>query len=435
MDKIFNTSLIFKSGIASIDQAMLSAANFTISIILIKYASKVEYGYYSITFSVLLIFLSIQSAIVNAPLAVLLVTKKGKNRKRYAGSLCYGQFIFVIPIACLGLACIAFLNFWGLDPNKAWIATACCIAVVGLLLREFLRAYFFAEETPLRILKMDVFYTILFLSLTIITSLLFEIKTSAVLAIMGTSAFTISLLFSRTLKWGFEQQHIKASYKENWKYGKWALLGVLVTHTQNYSYLYLLGAILGSVAVAEVSASRLLLMPLALIEMGWSKVVIPHGSKLREQNQLRTLFKNQILASLVFTLGIGVYLVFLLLSVEMLKSLIFNDRYTSAFDYLPLWAVIFAVRFITLNASYGLQVTKKFHIISKVNFLTMLVTLVCTYIFIRKYEINGALTALIVGGTMLSIGLWYAFYKSVFSSLKDRQPLDLNRDLMLNHLK
>ena len=82
--KNFSTSLIFKFGIASVDQAMISALNLLISIILIKTASKVEYGYYSIAFSISLFLISIQNAIVNAPLAVLLVSKKNAMPHRFA---------------------------------------------------------------------------------------------------------------------------------------------------------------------------------------------------------------------------------------------------------------------------------------------------------------------------------------------------------------
>ena len=111
---------------------------------------------------------------------------------------------------------------------------------------------------------------------------------------MGLSSFLIGIFFINRNKWDFSRSDIKSSYSENWRYGKWALLGVTVTHIQTYSYLYLLGIIVSSVAVADVSAARLLLMPLVLAQEGWSKVILPHGSKLREKNRLPGLFKEQV---------------------------------------------------------------------------------------------------------------------------------------------
>jgi O-antigen/teichoic acid export membrane protein len=432
LKKIATSALIIKSGIASIDQAVLSAVNFITSIILIRYASKIEYGSFSIAFSILLIFISIQAAIVNAPLAVLLVTKSGREKNRYAGSLCYGQFLGVIPAVCLAVTCIAFLHFWGLDTNRAWIAVAVSIAVIGLLFREFLRAYYFAQEIPLKVLKMDALYAISYLILIFVIGFVCEIKTIAIFLLMGLCALFISLLFSRTLDWRFELHHIKKSYKENWKYGKWALLGVLITHTQNYSYLYFLGAMLGSAAVAEVSASRLLMMPLALVEMGWSKIVIPHGAKLREQNQFRTLFRNQILASIGFTVGIVFYVMMLLLFFDILENVIITQKYSNSRNFILLWGAIFTARYITLNASYGLQVLKSFDTISKANFFTMLVTVSCAFLFISRYGIKGGLTALIIGATLLAIALWYYFCKNIFRKVKDQRTANLISNLSLN---
>jgi O-antigen/teichoic acid export membrane protein len=420
MQKSLNSSLIFKSGIASIDQAVLSAVNFIVSIILIKNVPKMEYGYYSIAFSILLIFISIQSAIISAPMAVLLTTKKREARKRYVGSLCYGQFIGIVPLAFIAMVVIGLLKLWMIDINAASIAAAVCVAAFGLLFREFFRAYYYAEEAPIKVLKMDMLYTLIFLTIIISMLIFVEIKTSYVFVLTGTCAFVVTLIYSRKLKWEFNKEAIIESYTENWKFGKWALLGVLVTHTQNYSYLYLTGAILGSTAVADLSAARLLLMPLILIEMGWSKIAIPHGSKLREQNKINELFKNQILASLIVTVTITVYITLLIIFFEYMETFLLTKKYSDSRDFFLFFGAIFSVRFITLNASYGLQVMKKFEIISKINFLTMLITVGSSYFFIKSHGIDGGLIALILGGTLLAIVLWYFFAKEVFLKIRNR---------------
>jgi O-antigen/teichoic acid export membrane protein len=131
--KIRHFPLIVNSGIASLDQALLSLANLLISIIFIKYASKAEYGYYSIAYSIILFVTSIQNAVVNTPLAVLLVTKKATDKKYYVASLFYGQFLVILPCACLFIAVAAWLYFMGFAETQALVVTAACFAGVGLL--------------------------------------------------------------------------------------------------------------------------------------------------------------------------------------------------------------------------------------------------------------------------------------------------------------
>lgn len=416
-------SLVWNAGVASADQALLSALSFAVSIILIKSIPKSEYGYYSIAVAISLFLVSVQNAVVNTPLATLLVTKKGIDKRQYVASLCYGQFLVILPSVCLVLATIGVMQYWGFDTTKIVIAAALTSAVAGLLFREFLRSYQFAEEMPGNVLKMDVLYVAIFLGLLGTTYLIWKISVALVFIEMGVSALLVALVFSRNRGWEFRREGIRKGYGENWEYGKWALMGVCVTHTQNYSYLYLLGAMLGSLAVAEVSAARLLLMPMMLVQAGWSKIAIPHGARLREEGQIRRFFKEQVLTSMLYLLCVVLYTGLLLTFSGVLQQFLLSDKYANSFHFIAAWGTIFAVGFLAVNASYGLQVMMKFDILTKVSFLVMLVTVGSSVFFIRAYGIAGGLAALILGETLLAIVLWFCFGWSVFSKGRNQETV------------
>jgi O-antigen/teichoic acid export membrane protein len=414
MKSVWKTSLFIKISIASVDQAILSLVNFAISIILIKKLTMMEYGYYAIAFPISLFLISIQNALVNTPLAVLLVTKKGNSKPDYLGSLYHGQLLVIIPATVLSLAAIFLLYHSGLDRGMASVAGSVCVAGFGLLLREFMRACFFAEEIPERVLYLDFLYAIALACSMAFVLLFAQISVPTAFFIMGGCSLAVALLFSARQGWQFNWQAIKENNLENWKFGKWALAGVLVTHIQHYSYLYLLGAMLGSVAVAEVSAGRLLLMPLLLAQAGWCKIAIPHGSKLREQDRLSRLFKEQIVVSIFLVLAIALYTYVLTMSFPLIQDLFLTDKYEKSSELLWYWAAIMAMSFIALNASNGLQVLGQFRFISKVNFITMLITVGCAYTFIHSHAIKGGLTALLIGETALALFLWIHFRNMVF---------------------
>jgi len=317
--KPLRSSIPWRAGIATVDQGLLSATNFIIAVLLIQSVPKADYGYYSIALPVSLFLSSLQDAVVNTPLTVLLASKKGAARRDYVASLCYGQFLVVLPAAGTGLAVLAVLRFPGLDPTVKAIAAALCISSAGLLYREFLRSYLFAEEDPLTVLKMDAFYVAIFLCLISILYLFSGIRVATVFLLTGASALLAALPFGRARGWRFPPPSISKSFGENWLFGKWALLGVCVTHAQSYSYLYLLGIFSGSVAVADVSAARLLLMPLMLLQVGWGKIAIPHGSRLREEGQAHRFFKEQVLSSLLFLVAVAAYVALLLALSEPLQ--------------------------------------------------------------------------------------------------------------------
>lgn len=415
MDRKTNKSLLYKSGIASLDQAFLSGLNFLISIVLIKIVTKPEYGYYSIFFSIILFMASIQTAVINTPLAVLLITKKEDEKKRYVGSLFFGQNLFLFPFALIGVITgIVMLYFDLMEPSLSEIIVAISLAFIGILIREFLRAYFYAEEIPKTVLIIDVLYVILFIIFGFIAYILSHLNVAEVFFLMGLSSLLAGIFFIKRNEWKLSRIDIKMSYSENWKYGKWALIGVTVSHIQTYSYLYLLGIMVSTTAVADVSAARLLLMPLVLAQEGWSKVILPHGSKLRETNRLPRLFKEQLLVSIAFLVVVMSLALALIFFKPLLLTIFLSDKYANSFDYILYWGSIFTMGFIALNASFGLQVIKSFELISKINFLTMLVTLFFAYFLINSNGIKGGLTALIIGQTISSIFLWYYYARATF---------------------
>ena len=415
MEKNISKSLLYKSGIASIDQAFLSGLNFLISIVLIKIVSKPEYGYYSIFFSIILFMASIQTAVINTPLAVLLITKKGDEKRKYVGSLFFGQNLLLIPLSLIGvIGGVVMWYFNLLEPSLSAIIVAISLAFIGILLREFLRAYFFADEIPKTVLIIDVLYVILFIILGFFAYIFSQLNVAAVFFLMGLSSFLVGIFFINRNKWNFSRSNIKLSYSENWKYGKWALFGVTVTHIQTYSYLYLLGIIVSTAAVADVSAARLLLMPLVLAQEGWSKVILPHGSKLRETNRLPRLFKEQVIVSIAFVVVVMSLVFVLIFFKPLLLNIILSAKYANSFDYIFYWGAIFAMGFIALNASFGLQVLKSFELISKINFVTMLVTILLAYFLINSNSIKGGLLALLIGQTISAIILWHFYAKASF---------------------
>ena len=413
--EIIKSSVIFKSLVAACDQATLSVLSFVISIILIKNVPKVEYGYYSIGVAVTFFVLSIQRAIVNTPLAILLIEKKGQEKDNYAGSLCYGQFLVILPVLCIGFATIIVLYFWRLNFVQTCIAASVCFAVVGILFREFLRSYLFAQERPLHALKIDLIYILLLSILIPLAYFLYKISVTNIFLVMGISGLAVGSFFGFAQSWRYKPECIKESYRENWKFGKWALFGGMVTYLQSYSYLYLLGALLGSVAVAEVSAARLFIMPMILFRAGWGNIVIPHGSKLRENCRLERFFKEQALVTIIYVLVVVLYAVLILGFSDFLQKLMLTQKYVDSFKYFPYWATVNAIGFIGMNAAFGLEVVKMFKIMSKINFITMLVTLGCAYLLISTYGIIGGLMALIIGASFSAVILWYYFVKSVFS--------------------
>jgi O-antigen/teichoic acid export membrane protein len=408
--------LILNSGVAFVDQAMVSATNFLTSFILIKTVPKEGFGYYSIVLAISLFLISLQNALVTTPLAVLLAAKDSQRKNGYVAALYWGQLLAIIPATLLGLIATGLLYEYGLDATEVWTIGALCIGAIGILLREFSRSYYYAQESPVKVLKLDTLYTVAYFGFILIAFFASKISVPLIFVFMGASGLIASLFYNYR-GWSFDWSAIRDSYRENWTYGKWALLGVFVTHIQNYCNLYLIGSLLSTAAAGSASASRIPLTPLALLQTGWGKVAVPRGSRLRETRQLRRFIKEQAAVSAIIGIAIMAYVAVLLMSTDFLKRFLFNKGYESSLDFIVFWGAINIVNFAGINAMCGLQVMKDFGILAKINAFTMVVTLAASYVLIGQYGIKGGLAASLLGETLLTLALWWCLLRRYLLSV------------------
>lgn len=407
-------TVFFRGGIAALDQGMISAINLGVQILLIKTVVKSDFGYYSIALSVIMYLMSFQNAVVNTPITVSIAGKTREAKNLYVSSIFSGQLLSLGITSIVGLIVVSVLYFLGLSAEESFIAASLCLASFGILNREFLRSYFFAEEEPLRVLKLDFYYGLIYAVLIAISYVVFKISVPLIILFMGIASGFDSLILNKRFKFNFQFAHIKSAFLENWLISKWSLIGVTVTHLQNYAYLYVISTLLGSTATADVSASRLLLMPLGLITIGWGNVIRPYGSKLREQNQLKKFFKNLAISGLVFPAVVFIVTVILFIFSDWLLHNLFTSDYKSVFDYLFYWAILTSIGFLRANASYGLQVVKKFKSLALFNAVTMLITVTLAFILTNQFEIKGALVASITGELIFACILWYNLFKAIY---------------------
>lgn len=412
--KNLKKTVYYRGAISALDQGMISLINLAVQILLIKNVSKNEFGYYSVAFSIIMYLMSFQNAVVNTPITVSLASKQNDAKNIYLSAVFNGQFYLLIIICSVG-AVISFISkLVGFNSNYSLLSMSIFIGSFGILNREFLRSYFFAEEKPGKVLKLDIYYGLIYIGLIVLSFFFYKISVPLVLVFMGLAASFDSLILNKSFKYKFSLNEIKKAYKENWLISKWSLIGITVTHIQGFAYLYVIGIILGEAAMGEVSASRLLLMPLGLITNGWGNVARPYGAKLREQGKLKKFFKNLLIAGFVFPVFVLVLVGIMYMFSDFILTYFFTNYYKKIFEYLLFWAVLSSIGFLQANASYGLQVIKKFKSLAIINAGTMILTVVSSIILTKYFGIKGALTASLIGSLSFASILWYILYKSIY---------------------
>src|SRR6185369_17376806 len=84
--ELAGSSLLKKSGLSVVDQAVVSGTNFATSVLLGRFAVQEELGVYYLALSVIYFARGIQEQLVSAPYMIYCSRKRGRELEEYAGS-------------------------------------------------------------------------------------------------------------------------------------------------------------------------------------------------------------------------------------------------------------------------------------------------------------------------------------------------------------
>ncbi len=419
ISRVFKSKVLGRTAIASLDQALNSLANLGITLLLLKLVPKIDFGYFNIVITVISYFTWIQSAIITTPLNVLLASKNTEEESLFSSALFKGQTVIITVFSIIIIVFSLLVYFVFYDSIIFLIIAAASFSLIGILSRSYFRQLAYAQELPQKALKQDLLFTIFYFAFIGLTLLISKFNIVTLILGMGISNILVFILYNINECSRVHFNDLKSAFKETWVYGRWSLLGVTVTYVQSYSYQYLIAIMIGSLAVADNSASRLLMSPLSFMLAGWGSIVRPRGSKLREQNLLNKFFKELVLASVLTTALIILYMLLLYYTGDILQRFLFTDKYKDSMEYVFYWGGIFIFQYIVANASFGLQVIKKFKNIALINIFTMLITIITSYFLILKFQIKGALFASMIGEVILGAIFWFFLLRYI----KGKDPI------------
>jgi O-antigen/teichoic acid export membrane protein len=397
--------------ISVLDQAWLSIANLLLGVFLIKHSSKEEYGSYVLGYAIILFLMGVQNALVSTQMAVLAPSRSEGEQGRFCSALAVGQFIIFIPVV-LVIALVGVGLSWSGAENNANLAYAIAISLLGVILREFFRSYFFLRLRATTVLALDiVFVLFLFGGLSAAVYIKLPSTNLVALVIMGVASLLVGLIstFIARKELPVKLADIRPALQESWQHGRWALAGVTVTWLQDQSYIYLLSAMVSPAETAEASAARLFLAPLTLLNVGFSRVLMPrwaymvHEGKHQELVVMANRVKWMLVAMVIIYVGI------LLLVKDWLAPLFLTGAYTQTGTLIALWGVLFALQSVRNNYSILLQVFKRFREITLANTATAIGVLLMGSIFIKTYGAKGSMITMIVGEAALALLLAYGF--------------------------
>lgn len=389
-----------QTGVALVDQVLNSAVNFLVGIALIRSIPSSEYGLFVLANASLYLAIGFQHSIIVFPMNVLAPKRGDAERQRFINGLATTQFALWLPAAILlgaGAACAGALGI--VEPSTATLACVTAAAAITTAGREFYRQLFFLLRRPHITLGIDVLFGIAFLTGVWLAALGSEQPAPVAVAaagIAGLIAVGAGAVLHRS-RFGGQTVCDFEPLRATLAPARWGVPGMLLAWLQNQGFFYLLGAALGTTAVATVSASRLLLVPIPMLITAIESVVRPRAADWIGRREYRRLTRQlaamtgaATVVSLAFTAVVFVARHFI---VETILQKTIDDL-----DLLLVcWGIVFLAQVVRTNISVLLQALERFDVLFFLTLLRGVVSFAFGYAGILAFGSAGILIGLAVG--------------------------------------
>lgn len=391
--------------ISFLDQAMLSAANFMVGIVLIKFVTKVDYGLYVLAYTIILFIVGLQNALITTQMTVLAPTKPKHEQDEFCNSLCMGQYLLYVPAAIIAIIVIIALHYIdAIGDEQRQLAATILMVTMGVLFREFYRSFFFLKSQSGNVLVIDI----VFVATTCVGLLVGWLTYRDQLHIIALYTFGLASLASGFVAIArgkfsitFDMQRSLTSLKESFAHGRWALGGIVLSLIQGQSYVYLLSFMSGSARVAEVSAARLFLAPLSLLHMSFSRVLLPKWSFMRQNGETAGIVRMAKKTQILLVAIIVVYIAVVLLAKDNLIDTLFVNDYRNIGLFILLWGVLSVVQTLRSSDSWILQAFHQFKKLTQASVWSTIAALTIGTVMISLYGPAGSLIGMIVAESIL----------------------------------
>jgi O-antigen/teichoic acid export membrane protein len=282
-------------GFAVFDQVVLSLANFLVGFVLIRYASDHDYALYVLVQSTLLLVVSVHNSYLSGPVAVLTPKLPEDERWQTIGGVKRVQRR-LLRAAAVPLVLLPLLGYMSgiLDGLLASVMVAGIFAVWAALRREYLRSVLLMYFRPHTLLGADAVYAVTLLagvSAAVLIGSGIVIGATCALVIAGWAGAAAA---HRSLANdpGWQEGRAVSIWPQIHSLGLWSVVGSAIWWVLGQSYSYVLAARLDLTAVADVNATRLLLMPAIALAIGVGSLLAPTAASWYQQIGIHRLVRR-----------------------------------------------------------------------------------------------------------------------------------------------
>ncbi len=303
--KLFQGTFFRKGALSLVDQGIVSATNFS-TLVLVGRASQHELGVYLLGFSVVLLAMCAQNALISSPYALFGNRLEGLKRAQYAGS----TLLHLIVYAAMASVLLAVIG-WTLPliyqhaPSEAVarrlveflpfssVALVLACAMPFVLLREFIRRLAFAHLELVTVLGLDIAVSALQLVGVFVLYLGGQLTAATAFICVGASCAIAggTTFYIARRHFAHHNGQALADLRGNWSFGKWAFAGQTATLLSAYCLPWMLTLLAGVTEAGRFSACFSIVLIANPLLIGLNNFLTPQAIHAYKAEGLKALRK------------------------------------------------------------------------------------------------------------------------------------------------
>ncbi len=392
---------------AVVAQAVLSVGNLGVSLILLRYGSDVQYGYYLLTFNGLSLLTALHSSFVGPAMVLELTKLETVDRSHLIGGLYAGQRRWLPLVAVLCSTGLGAL--WIAGIMDGFVTLLCGIAVLAAwaaLYRQFFRMVLTAYRLSEAVLLGDTVYVV---PLVIGAGLAISTPYPALVTIgfLGVGSLASGLVQSRSL-WRYEPWTVGGSatiWRRIALIGAWTAAGSVIHWSFSQGYNYLIVGTLNVAAVAAAGSTRMLMMPVNLLSTAIGPMMLPTATGwLKEHGSGGALWRVVLGTSAIAGAAL-LYLCLLWLSRDFIFIHVIHKHFAQRDLLLILWSVASLLMVARDQLVNFLLARTRFRSLTMLSLGCAIVSLTVSYLAILRIGVAGGPVGVLTGEVVNVAGL------------------------------
>lgn len=396
------------------DQALISAANFSTTVLLARTLQPGSFGAFALLFTLLMLIVTVQGALVTQPHNVLGAALPPADFGRYTTLVAAIQLLFgaAVTVLFLVLALGSFVASWTYAP----LVLAFVPLVFAWLCQEFVRRAFYTDNEVTGAVRNDLLcYGLQVMGVLILarTGALTAHTAVAVIAASSFAGFLVGLYQMRRYWTRIGWNELQGAIVEHWRFGRWLLGGTMLSWTAGGWYAVLV--IVGVVAAGAWRALITILGPLNILTAGLDSLVPPKAARLYATGDKAALrrFLFQVYA---FTAPIVTgYCLIVAIFAERIVDLVFGNQYRQYDWLLPLMVAYTMLAYCQQPVSLTLRAVGKASSIFRAQTAAVIVGPPAGIYVGYQVGIVGAAVGLTIHFVVLNLVLWTTFGRLMVS--------------------